>query len=485
MRRFAAVLHIFSLVMLLFGLTMLVPLGLSWWLADGAELAYDEAFLASMATGGLVWGLTRRFKREAQPWDGFLLVALVWLVLPAMGAIPLWVYLPAISFTDAYFEAVSGLTATGATVLTGLDHLPDSINFWRHQLHWMGGLGVIVLAVAILPMLGIGGRQLLKAETPGPMKDTRLTPRIAETAKGLWLVYGGLTVACLLAYHLAGMPWLDAIMHAFSTVALGGFSSVDASLGHFDSLAIELIAILFALLAGMNFATHFLAWRRKSLVAYLHDRELPYYLLVLGGSSLLIAWYIWIKGVYPDFFEALRHSAFHTVSVATSLGMVTEDYAQWPYFVPFWMLFLGSFAVCSGSTGGGIKMMRAIILYKQVFREFMRAIHPAAISPVRLGSQALPSQILFAVLAFAFLYMVSIVSLTLILSASELDIITASSAVVACLNNTGPGLGEVGPASNFGGLTDFQTWVCTFAMLLGRLEIFTLLVVMNPAFWKA
>lgn len=485
MRRFGAVLHLFSLVMLLFGLTMLVPLGLSWWLRDGAELAYDDAFVAAIAAGGLVWGLTRRFKREAQPWDGFLLVALVWLVLPAMGAIPLWVYLPALSFTDAYFEAVSGLTATGATVLSGLDHLPDSINFWRHQLHWMGGLGVIVLAVAILPMLGIGGRQLLKAETPGPMKDTRLTPRIAETAKGLWLVYGGLTLACLLAYHLAGMRWLDAIMHAFSTVALGGFSSVDASLGHFDSLAIELIAIFFALLAGMNFATHFLAWRHKSLSAYWHDRELPYYLLALGGSSLIIAWYIWVKGVYPDFFEALRHAAFNTVSVATSLGMVTQDYAQWPYFVPFWMLFLGSFAVCSGSTGGGIKMMRAIILYKQVFREFLRAIHPAAITPVRLGRQALPAQILFAVLAFAFVYMVSIVSLTLILSASELDIITAFSAAVACINNTGPGLGEVGPASNFGSLNDFQTWVCTFAMLLGRLELFTLLVVMNPAFWKA
>jgi trk system potassium uptake protein TrkH len=485
MRRFGAVLHIFSLVMLLFGTTMLVPLGLSWWLRDGAELAYDEAFVLSLLSGALVWVLTRRFKREAQPWDGFLLVVLVWLVLPAMGAIPLYVHLPALSFTDAYFEAVSGLTATGATVLSGLDYLPASINFWRHQLHWMGGLGVIVLAVAILPMLGIGGRQLLKAETPGPMKDTRLTPRIAETAKGLWLVYGALTLACLLAYHLAGMSWLDAIMHAFSTVALGGFSTTDASLGHFDSLAIELIAIFFALLAGMNFATHFLAWRQKSLVAYLRDHELPYYLLVLGASSLFIAWYIWIKGVYPDFFEALRHSAFHTVSVATSLGMATEDYAQWPYFVPFWMLFLGSFAVCSGSTGGGIKMMRAIILYKQVFREFIRAIHPSAIHPVRLGRAALSGQILFAVLAFAFLYMVSIVSLTLILSATELDIITAFSAIVACLNNTGPGLGAVGPASNFGILTDFQTWICSFTMLLGRLEIFTLLVVLNPTFWKA
>jgi len=484
MNRLAPVLHVFSLIMLLFSLTMLVPLALSWGLRDGAEEAYDEAFLLALGSGALLWLLTSRVKRELQAWDGFLLVALVWLVLPAMGAVPLYVFLPQVSWTDAYFEAVSGLTATGATVLSGLDTLPASINFWRHQLHWMGGLGVIVLAVAILPLLGIGGRQLFKAETPGPMKDSKLTPRIAETAKGLWFVYASLTFACLLAYHFAGMSWLDAIMHAFSTLALGGFSSVDASLGHFDSLAIELIAIFFALLAGMNFATHFLAWRQKSLRAYLFDGELPYYLLVLGASSLLIAWYIWLKGVYPDFFEALRHSAFHTVSVATSLGMVTQDYAQWPYFVPFWMLFLGSFAVCSGSTGGGIKMMRAIILYKQVFREFVRSIHPNAVYPVKLGRETLSTQILFAVLAFAFLYMVSIVSLTLILSATELDIITAFSAVVACLNNTGPGLGAVGPASNFGVLTDLQTWFCSFTMLLGRLEIFTLLVVMNFTFWK-
>lgn len=479
-----AILHVFASVLLLFGATMLLPLGVSWWMQDGAQLAYDEALLITMVCGAFLWVSTRAHRRELRVRDGFLLVAMVWALLPAFGAIPLLVYLPALSFTDAYFEAVSGLTATGATVLAGLDHLPASINLWRTEMHWIGGLGIIVLAVAILPLLGIGGRQLFRAETPGPMKDTRLTPRIAETAKGMWIVYAVLTLACAGAFHLAGMGWLDAWTHAFSVLGLGGFSALDASIGHFDSLAIELVAMAFALIAGMNFATHFLAWRQKSLLMYLRDGEIPFFLLVLAGSCVGLGLYLYVQGTYADLGEALRYASFNTISVATSLGFVTTDYGTWPFFVPLWMLFLGSFVACSGSTGGGIKMIRAIILYKQVFREIVRSVHPNAVHPVKLGGHPVPPPILFSVLGFAFLYMVSLVAMTLVMVGTGLDPVTAFSAVVACLNNTGPGLGEVGPASNYGGLSDFQTWLCTFAMLLGRLEIFTLLVVLNPAFWR-
>jgi trk system potassium uptake protein TrkH len=483
MRRYYPVVRVLALLIFMFGLTMLVPLGLSWFLRDGAESAFDEAALLTLGTGLGLWYATRNEKRDLTIRDGFLMVALVWTVLPIYAALPLVIQLDA-SFTDAYFEAVSGLTTTGATVFEGLDTLPVSINFWRTQLVWLGGMGLIVLAVAILPLLGIGGRQMFKAETPGPMKDSKMTPRLAQTAKGLWGVYALVTGCCILCFHWAGMTWLDAIMHSFSTMGLGGFSSHDASFGFFDSPAIEAVCIFFMLLAGMNFATHFMALSGRSFRPYGHDPEARWFLVVTIGSVIGIAIFLDVHGVYPGFAEALRFSAFNVVSIATTTGFANTDYNLWPFFAPLWMLFLCSFATSAGSTGGGIKMIRAMLLYKQVYRELIRAMHPNAVHPVKIGSSLVPNNILFAVLAFAFLYMVSIVSMTLILSFTGLEIITAFSAVVASINNTGPGLNQVGPAANFGGLSDFQTWVCTFAMLLGRLEIFTLLVVMTPAFWR-
>ncbi len=485
MRKLASVLRVFSLIVIIYSATMLLPVAVSWHYADGAQLAYDEAILLTLVCGLLLWLPTRGHARELQVKDGFLLVALTWIFLPLFSCVPLLIYFwPGLSFTDAYFEAVSGLTATGATVISGLDHLPESINLWRAQMHWIGGLGIIVLAVAVLPMLGVGGRQMFKAETPGPMKDTKLTPRMTETAKGLWIVYGLLTVACAMAFSFAGMDVFDASVHALSVLGLGGFSSYDASIGYYDSFAIEVVAILFSLAAGMNFATHFLAMRGVSLRPYLRDTEIRFFLLTLTLSCLGIAAYLRVNEVYGDFWEALRHASFNTVSVATSLGFASTDYAVWPFFAPLWMLFLGSFIACSGSTGGGVKMVRALILYKQVFRETVRAVHPAAVRPVMLGREPVPSHILHAVLAFGFIYMASIIMLTLVMTASGLDAVTSFSSVVACLNNTGPGLGQVGPSSNYGVLNDFQTWVCTFAMLLGRLELFTLLVVLTPAFWR-
>ncbi|MEF8729123.1 MAG: potassium transporter TrkG [Accumulibacter sp.] len=483
MPRYYPVVRVLSLVIFMFGMTMLVPLLLSWFQHDGAESAFDEAFVLTVATGLGLWWVTRRETRDLTIRDGFLMVALVWTVLPVYAALPLVLQLN-LSFTDAYFEAVSGLTTTGATVVVGLDELPVSINFWRTQLVWLGGMGLIVLAVAILPLLGIGGRQMFKAETPGPMKDSKMTPRMAETAKGLWLVYVLISIACTLGYYWAGMSWLDAIMHMFATMGLGGFSSHDASFGFFDSPAIEAVSIAFMLIAGCNFATHFLVLSQRSFSPYATDPEAGWFLLVTIGSVIGIAVFLDVHEVYPTFLEALRFSAFNVVSIATTTGFANTDYALWPFFAPLWMLFLCSFATSAGSTGGGIKMIRAIVLYKQVYRELARAMHPSAVHPVKIGNSVVPSNILFAVLAFGFIYMVCIVSMTLLLSFSGLEIITALSAVIASINNTGPGLGEVGPANNFAGLTDFQTWVCTVAMLLGRLEIFTLLVVLTPAFWR-
>ena len=483
MTRFAPVYRALGMIVMLFGLTQLAPLILSYVTDDGAQTAYDEAFALTMLCGGFLWYRYHNCKRDLTIRDGFLMVVLVWTVLPAFAAIPLMIHL-GISHTDAYFEAVSGLTTTGSTVLSNLDTLPMSINLWRHELVWIGGMGLIVLAIAILPLLGIGGRQMFKAETPGPMKDAKMTPRIAETAKGLWLVYLGVSVACILGYRWAGMSWFDALCHAFSTMGLGGFSTHDASFGFFDSPTIEAVAIVFMLIAGMNFGTLFLAVNGRSLRPYIHDPEAGWFLGITLLSILFVAIYIWKDGAYADLDTAVRYTAFNLVSLATTTGYASTDYALWPIFAPLWMLFLSSFVTSAGSTGGGIKMMRALLLYKQVFRELLRAMHPSAVYNVRIGGQVAPQPILFAVMAFAFMYMVSVVSLTLIMAFTGLDIISAFTAVVASINNTGPGLGVVGPATTYEVLEDFQTWVCIFAMLLGRLEIFTLLVVLTPAFWR-
>jgi len=484
MRAYHPALNALGLIIMIFGLLMGFPLAVSAWLDDGATLAYDQAIFATFVAGLILWTITRGARRDLRVHDGFFLVVATWVVLPLFGALPLLAYIPELRFTDAYFEAVSGLTATGATVLTGLDDLPISINLWRTFMHWIGGMGVIVLVVAILPLLGIGGRQLYKAEVPTPMKDASLTPRIAETAKGLWFTYLLLTVACGFALWWAGLDGWDAVIHAFSIAGLGGFSSKDASLGHFNNLNVELVTIVFALLAGLNYATHYLALVRRSFRPYSRDNEIPFYFGVLVFSILMLTFYMMYWQIHVDFLGTLRSVAFHVVSISTSLGLAIDDYTTWPMFAQIWILFLGSFVACSGSTGGGIKMMRAMILYKQVLREIVRSLHPHAVRPVRMGKQPVPETILHAVLGFSFMYMVSIVSLTLILSATGLELVTAFSAVVACLNNTGPGLEAVGPASNYQALGVFHKWVLAFTMILGRLEIFTFLVVLTPAFWR-
>lgn len=485
MSRIAPVLNVLSKVIMLFSITFLLPLALSWILDDGAQLAYDEAIAITFVAGALIWLFTRKSQRELQTRDGFLLVLLVWTSLPAFATLPLLFYMPDLSFTDAYFETVSGITTTGSTILSGLDALPMSINLWRSLLVWLGGMGLIVLAVAILPLLGVGGMQIYKAETPGPMKDTKLTPRITETAKGLYLVYVGISVACGFSYWLAGMTPFDAVMHTFSTMGLGGFSSHDASFAYWNSPVIEVVTVVFMLVAGINFSTHFLAWRQRGVAAYRLDPEVRWFLTAALASALMIAIYLTALQVYPDFFQALRFALFNTVSIATTTGFANTDYNQWPIFAPLWMLFLSCFASCSGSTGGGMKMVRAQLLFRQGRRELTRLVHPSARLPVKLAGQVVPNNVIYSVLAFAFLYVFAIIVMTLLMTASGLEFITAFSAVVASINNTGPGLNQVGPATTYAILTDFQTWICTICMLLGRLELLTVLVVFTRAFWRA
>ncbi len=484
LRPYGPALNALGMIIMIFGLLMLFPLGVSLWLSDGAEGVYERAIVSTLVTGFILWMLTRRYRRNLRVHDGFLLVAATWTFLPLFGAIPLYDFREALSMTDAYFEAASALTATGATVLTGLDAMPYSINLWRTFMHWIGGMGIIVLVVAILPLLGIGGRQLFKVETPTPMKETSLTPRIAETAKGLWVTYCLLTILCGLGLWFAGMSESDALLHTFSVMGLGGFSNHDASLAYYNSVGIELVVMVFALLSALNFATHYLALTRRSLKPYRNDPEIPMVFVVLGISIALLTIYLLLTGTFESIGTALRYVSFHVVSISTSLGLVSYDYAAWPMFAQLWILLLGSFVACSGSTGGGLKMMRALILSKQVLREIVRSLHPNAVRPVVLKGQPISETILHAVLGFSFIYMVSVALLTLLMTATGLDLTTSFSAVMACLNNTGPGMGAVGPTSNYGAMTPFQTWVLSFTMILGRLEIFTLLVVLTPAFWR-
>lgn len=483
--RFFPVLHVLSAAILLFSPAFLVPLAFSMALADGAHAAYETGFLVTFVTGLFTFFLSRgRHRRELQPRDGFLLVTLVWTVVPAFATIPLLLGMPGLTFTDAYFEAISGMTASGATVLSGLDALEPSLNVWRGLLIWIGGMGIIVLAVAIMPLLGVGGSQLFKAEVPGVMKDAKLTPRIGDTAKGLWTVYVALTGACIAALHLAGMEWMDALVHGFSVMGLGGFSSHDASFGYFDSPAIEAVAIAFMLVASLNFATHFLVVRKRSFVPYVADAEVRRVFIWMVGSSAGIAAFLAAQGTYPDFATALRHATFNVVSIASTAGFASADFAQWPIFAPVWMMFIACFATSSGSTGGGIKMVRAAVLFKQAIREMSRIIHPRAVLPVKFGEQVVENNVIFAVLAFMLMWGGTIIVMTMLLLASGLDVVTTVTAVLACINNMGPGLGAVGPSSTYAVLTDFQTWICTITMLLGRLELFTVLVLLTPAFWR-
>jgi trk system potassium uptake protein len=472
-------------IVILFALLMLVPLAFALAEHDSAQWTFVVSVLATAGCGLLMSRITRPFRRDLQSRDGFLLVGLTWLTLPIFGALPLKLAIPGLSAVDAYFEAMSAFTATGATVLVGLDALPLSVNVWRCFMMWVGGLGIIVLAVAILPLLGVGGALLFRAESAGPMKDSKLTPRIADTARGLWGMYFGFSLLCFFAYRWAGMSWPDAFMHMCSTMGLGGFSSHDRSFGFWNSPLIEAVAVVFMMLAGVSFALYYAAWRARSLAVLWRDPEVRAFYAAVAATVLLISVYLAVNGTYPSFTEAFRNTVFHVVSVATTTGYASDDYAQWPPFAPLMMILLGCFATCAGSTGGGIKMVRMLILISQARRELVRIVHPRVVNPVMIGSTPVSPRVLQSVIAYMMVYGATLVGMTMLLLFTGLDPVTAFTAVIACVNNIGPGLGEVGPAVNYAGLSDLQTAVCTLGMLLGRLELLSAMVLFLPSFWRA
>ena len=483
---FRVVQRILGLLLMLYSFTMLVPAVVSLHFQDGQTEAFLRAFGLMLALGLFAWLPVRREHRELRVRDGFLVAAVFWLGLGTLSAAPLlFTDSPKMTIVDAVFEAVSGLTATGSTVLTGLDDLPKSVLYYRAQLHWLGGIGIIVLAVAILPLLGVGGMQLYRAETPGPMKDSKLTPRITETASALWLVYAGLTIACTLSYWYAGMSLFDAICHGFSTVSTGGFSTHDASFGWFDSPLLEAIAIAFMFLAGASFSLHFIAFRGRDPRAYWRDPEFRAYTLILVFVSLAGTVALALLGDNGGILESARNATFHFVSFMTSAGFTGsgQGFDQWPGALPLTLVLVGFIGGCAGSTSGGIKVVRWLLLYNLAVREVDRLVHPAAEIPVRLGRSVVPQRVVDAVWGFCVVYIILFGVMLLVLVASGLDQVTAFAALASSINNMGPGLGQV--VMTFTEVNDVAKLACVLAMVFGRLEVFTLLVLFSPTFWRS
>ena len=475
--------RVLGVLLMLFSFTQLLPVPLAVYYGDGQVNAFLVGFVFTLLVGMALWFPVRSYRQGLRLRDGFIIVVMFWVVLGGFGAIPLMLSTsPSLSPVDAVFESISGLTTTGATVIQGLDNLPRSILFYRQQLQWLGGMGIIVLAVAILPMLGIGGMQLYRAETPGPMKDDKLTPRITETAKALWFIYLGLTVLCALAYWFAGMGIFDAVAHSFSTIAIGGFSPHDASMGYFDSPMIKVVAIVFMILAGINFSLHFVAWRNLSIAPYLRDSETRTYLLLLSLTAALTVSLLYTLRVSDTFGDSVLTGIFQAVSIGSTTGFTTEAYYLWPGAIPVILILASFVGGCAGSTAGGIKVIRFMLLIKQGRREIMRLIHPNAIIPIKVGGKPLSDRVMNAVWGFFSAYVASFILIMMVLMISGLDQITAFSAVAATMNNMGPGMGEVG--QNYANINAFAKWVLCLAMLLGRLEVFTLLVILSGAFWR-
>ena len=479
---YRAVVGITGILLVVFSLTLLVPIFVALVYGESTIPAFGAAFGITM-TVGLICCIAYERGSELHSREGFLITVLFYIILGSCGAIPLWLASGATeTFTDAAFESFSGLTTTGATVLTGIDELPRSILFYRQQLQWLGGMGIIVLAVAILPMLRVGGMQLYRTEIPGNVKDRKIKPRIAETAKVLWSIYIGMTAICTVCYWIAGMSLFDAICHAFSTVAIGGFSTHDQSIGFFDSVFIESIAVVFMLLSGINFGLHYVAiFHDKRLKLYKNDDEVRLYISFIFAVTVIVLSFLFLYGAETG--NSLREGIFHTVSIATTTGFTTSDYAKWPLFVPVLLLSAAFVGGCAGSTAGGIKVYRILLIFRQGIREIRRLIHPRGIFHIKLNGRLVPDRVVDAVWGFFAVYFAILVILVLTtLATSGMDFLTAFSAVGACLNNLGPGLGEV--ALNYQSIPSATKWTLILAMLFGRLEIFTLLVLVAPGYWR-
>ena len=478
----AFVSRVLGLMLMVFSTSMLVPIIFATIYQENTLPMFFLAFTITMIVGFLSWLPARNMKGEIRIRDGFIITVLFWLVLSIFGALPFALSQETnLSFIDALFESISGLTTTGATVFTNLEDLPKSILYYRQQLQWLGGIGIVVIAVSILPMIGVGGMQIYKAETPGPIKDTKLTPRIAETANALFKIYVFLTVVCAIAYWVAGMSWFDALSHSFSTISIGGFSTYDESLGHFDNNAVLTIASIFMVVSGLNFALHYTAWHARSIKSYISDPEARLFVLVILFGILVTTYFLYTTASMPN-EEILFVGVFQLISILTTTGFTTTEFHLWPSFLPFFLILLSFFGACAGSTGGGIKMGRILIMSQQVIREIYRLIHPNAVLPIKTKKHKIPERVTDGIWAFFGIYFFIFYVIVLLLLANNLDYITAWSATAASFNNLGPGLGAV--AENYADLNAMSKAILCSGMLLGRLEVFTLLVVLSPTFWR-
>lgn len=474
------VIHILGFMIFILGLMMMIPLGISLLRNENSWLGILIAMLTTLAVGGAANRLFRE-RKELSTRDGFLVVGFGWFLMALFGALPYFFTGAIPSFTDAFFESMSGFTTTGATILENIEIVPGSLLFWRAFTHWIGGMGIIVLSLAILPLLGIAGMQLFKAEVPGPTAD-KLTPRVAETAKILWLVYVGITLLEVLLLLFGGMSVLDAFCHSFATMATGGFSTMNASVGAYNSAYIDYVIIVFMFIAGANFALHY-KFIIKKFDVHWKDFEFRTYLFIVASVAAVITVSNMIGGVYTGFSESFRHGLFQTVSISTTTGFGTADYELWTplsQILIFILMFIGGSA---GSTGGGMKVIRIIIVVKQALIELKKLVHPKAVIPLRIGKRVIPKEVTYSVLGFFLLYVLLFVFVSIIMSLMGIDIVTAAGAAASCLGNIGPGLGKVGPTDNFAWIPDPGKWVLSLSMLIGRLEIYTILVIFTRGMW--
>lgn len=478
------ILRILGILLMIFSISMLTPLLVNEAYHEQFQLPFVIAFFCTLSTGFFLWLSCRSHKQELKTRDGFLIVVLFWSVLCSFAALPFIFVLNHHHdrITDAFFESVSGFTTTGASVIDNLSALPHALLFYRQQLQLLGGMGIVVLAVAILPMLGVGGMQLYRAETPGPLKDSKLTPRITQTAKALWYTYMILIVACMFSYRLAGMAWFDAIGESFATVSTGGFSMHDSSFAYYQSEWIEALACFFMLLGGTNFALHFLAFQKKSVKHYWRDEEFRFYILFLLLSASIIS----ISLVAYGFFTVSHHTfitvLFNVISIATTTGFLAQPFSNWPTFTPLLLILLAIIGGCAASTSGGIKVIRGLLIFKQGKREMTRLIHPQVITNIKIGQQTMPEHLLQSMWSFISVYIALFLVLVLVLVALGNDFLSAFSATIAALSNSGLALGQM--SANFATMGFGDKWVFIFAMIAGRLEIFSLLVLFSPHFWQ-
>jgi len=472
-----------GLLLMVFSFAQVPPLIIDLIYAEGEYISFVYSFALTVLGGLVLWWPFKDIKKDFRLREGVLIVVCFWIVLSLFGTLPFLITdsISDLSFSEAFFESMSGLTTTGATVLSQLDELPKSILFYRQQLQWLGGMGIIVLAVAVLPLLGVGGMELYHAESSGIAKD-RLTPKLRNTAIALWKIYLSLTVLCALGYFLSGMSIFDAISHSFSTVAIGGFSTHDGSIGYFNSAAIETIAMFFMFLAGINFSLHFVAWNNRSLLDYIKDSEFKTYSMVLICSSIIVIITLSLNGQYESANETLRHSLFQTISIATTTGFTSQNYSSWPAAIPVFLIMMSFIGACVGSTGGGIKVVRILVMFRLGMKEIRKFIRPNAQVSVKLNKSSINEKALVSVLGFFSLYAISFFLILMLLMFAGLDQVTAYSATAATMNNLGPGLGDV--AQNYGSVGEAAKWILSFSMLIGRLEVLTIIAIFHRAFWR-